>query len=294
MIKYMPIKGGGVNLIAYITFLLELWKAGMLSAIEQFAGASAGSIISGFSAAGYAPDELYKILATFDFHQLEDGNLFVSAEGILSSRHGLHPAKWFLDWADAMFAAKLGKPKATFRDLKAADRPGFMAVTTDLENGREFICSYQDTPDVILSEALRASMSIPLLFDLFSFSQGVDPSKRFSDGGESLNYPINLFDGYPEQEVLGLYLHDVSNAQPPVKITGFRSFIDAHFETLLDQCDSWVLPNAKWVRQTAFIDTGGRKATNFNINKTPSDIAFLEWSGTAAGKKYVNESIAHP
>lgn len=289
MIKYVPIKGGGVNLIAYITFLQKLWPLGIFAGVEQYAGASAGSIVSGFLAAGYTPDELYTILSTFDFKQLEDGGFIVSVEGLLSTRHGLYKGDWFLNWAEGMFAAKLGKSKATFSDLKASGRPGFSAVTTDLQTGKAFILSYETTPNAILSEALRSSMSIPLLFDLFSFSQGVDPTKVFSDGGEKLNYPIGLFDQYPADEVFGMYLHDVSNVQPPISISGFRSFVDAHFEALLDACDSWVFLNKKWVGQTAFIDTGKMSATDFSISSKPANISFLEKSGTDAAIKYLTK-----
>jgi predicted acylesterase/phospholipase RssA len=291
MVKYVPIKGGGVNLIAYITFLQKVWPTGVLSGVLEYAGASAGSIISGFMAAGYTPDLLYKILSTFDFKRLEDGNIFVSAEGILSERHGLHPGKWFENWADSMFTTALGKPKATFRDLKAAGRSGFTAVTTDLQSNKAFFCNYENTPDIILSEALRASMSIPLLFDLFSFTQGTDISKFYSDGGEALNYPITIFDGQPEDEVMGLYLHDVSDVQPPMQLNGFRSFVDAHFETLLDQCDSWVFPNEKWMRQTNIIDTGEMSATDFNISSKPANIAFLEQSGTNSGEDFIAKKL---
>jgi predicted acylesterase/phospholipase RssA len=289
MIKYMPIKGGGVNLIAYITFLIKLWNAGALSSVEEYAGTSAGSIVGGFMAAGYTPDELYTIMKSFDFRQIEDGGLFVSAEGILSERRGLHPGKWFENWADEMFAEKLGKPKATFTDLKAASRPNFTAVTTDLGTGDPFFLNFEKTPNVILSEALRSSMSIPFLIELFSFTQGVDPKKRFSDGGEALNYPISLFNSKPKEEVCGLYLHDVSNVQPPIDTSTLRGFIDAHFETLLSACDSWLFPTEKWMEQTAIIDTGGRAATNFDINKQPADIAFLEQSGITAAEKYLSK-----
>jgi NTE family protein len=287
VIKYIPISGSGVNLIAFIAFFRKLWPTGVFSGVEQFAGTSGGSIIAGLLAAGYTPDELFTILSTFDFKQILDGGIFVSAGGILSDRHGLHPGKWFENWVEGMFAAKLGKPKATFRDLKAAGRPGFMAVATDLETGDATIFSYQDTPDAILSEAVRASMSIPLLFELFSFTQGVDPGRLFTDGGEVLNYAINLFDGYPEEEVLGLYLHDVSNVQPPVKVTGFRSFVNAHFEALLSACDSWLFPNEKWMRQTVIIDTYGFSATDFDISSKPKNIAILEQSGAQSAEKYI-------
>jgi NTE family protein len=283
MIKYVPIKGGGRNLIAYITFVQKIWP--LLVGVKEYAGASAGSIVSGFLAAGYTPDELYSELSTFNFTNLEDGGLFVSAEGILSPRHGLHPGKWFENWAEKMFAAKLGKPKATFRDLKEAGRPGFSAVTTYINEGDAVILNYASTPDVILSEAIRASMGIPLLFDLFSFTQGMNEGQLFCDGGEKLNYPINLFDGYSEEEVLGLYLHDVSNVQPPIHISGFRSFIDAHFEALLSASDSWLFPNDKWMRQTVIIDTKGQSPTDFK--PTPEDIAILEQSGTEAANKYL-------
>ena len=287
MIKYVPIKGGGVNLIAYIAFLLKVWATGIFDGIEEYAGASAGSIIGGFLAAGHTPIELFGIMKTFDFRQIEDGGLFISAEGILSERRGLHPGKWFENFADGMFAAKLGKPKATFRDLKAAGRPNFTAIATDLETGDPFFLNFDKTPDAILSEALRASMGIPLLLELFSFTQGVDPNKRFSDGGEALNYGISLFDGNPKEEVLGLYLHDVSNVQPPIDVSTLRGFIDAHFETLLSQCDSWVLPNKKWMDQTVIIDTKGLSATDFNISSKPANIAILEQSGIEAANKYL-------
>lgn len=290
MIKWMPIKGGGVNLIAYITFLQKVWPTGLLSGMEEYAGTSAGSIVGGLLASGHTPDELYKILSTFDFRQIEDGDLFVSAEGILSERRGLHPGTWFQNWADGMFATKLGKPKATFRDLKVAGRPRFTAITTDLDTGDPFFLNFEKTPDVILSEALRASMGIPLLLELFSFTQGIDPKKKFSDGGEALNYGIGLFDSKPKEEVLGLYLHDVSSAQPPIDTSTLRGFIDAHFETLLGQCDAWVLPNEKWMEQTIIVDTGGLAATDFDISQKPANITLLEKSGTDAAEKYLSRA----
>jgi NTE family protein len=287
MIKYVPIKGSGVNLIAYIAFLLKVWATGLYDGVEEYAGTSGGSIIGGLLAAGHTPTELYSILKTFNFRKIEDGGLVVSAESILSGRRGLHPGKWFENWADGMFSAKLGKSKATFRDLKAAGRPNFTAITTDLETGDPFFLNFEKTPDAILSEALRASMGIPLLLELFSFTQGVDPKKRFTDGGEALNYGISLFDGNPKDEVLGLYLHDVSNVQPPIDTESLRGFIDAHFETLLSQCDSWVLPNEKWMDQTVIIDTKGLSPTDFDISQKPDNIAILEQSGLDAATKFI-------
>ena len=57
----MPIKGGGTNLIAYITFLQGISGRGIIEGIEHYAGTSAGSIVSTVLALGYTPDELYQL-----------------------------------------------------------------------------------------------------------------------------------------------------------------------------------------------------------------------------------------
>lgn len=286
MIKYVAAKGGGSLLVNYITCLQKLWPSGLFAGVEHYAGTSAGSILSALLAVGYSPDELYSILATFDFTQLEDGGGFlVDVEGILSRRHGLYRGVWFLYWIEGLIAAKLGKPNATFRDLKAAGRPDLSTVTTYINEGDSVVCNYASTPDVIISEAVRASMSIPIYFDLFSFSQGFDPEQQFEDGGVLLNFPINLFDGYPEDEVLGLYLHDVSNVQPPVKINGLGSLAKANFEAIMSSSDSWLFKNEKWMRQTIIIDTKGQSSTNFKPSQ--ADIAIREQSGIEAATKFI-------
>lgn len=287
MIKYCAFKGGGTLLVSYITCLQKLWPTGLFAGIEGYAGTSAGSIMSALLAVGYSPDDLYGILATFDFKQIEDsGGLISEIEGELSHRHGLYRGKWFENWIEGLIAAKLSMPKATFRDLKAAGRPDLSTVTTYLNEGDAVVCNFSSTPDAIISEAVRASMSIPVLFDLFSFTQGFNDGQVFSDGGEMLNYPINLFDGYPEDEVIGFYLHDASNVQPPVKITDFVCFVKAHFEALMNTSDSQLFNNEKWQRQTVIIDTKGQSATNFSL--TTTDLSILEQSGVEAADKYLS------
>lgn len=273
-------RGGGVLLIAYITALQELHKRGLIGIIERVAGASAGAITATLFTI-LRPDQMYAMMQKFDFSQLEDKENILD---LLSSRHGLYRGKWFQNWIESIIAENTGKSFCTFKDLHDAGHIDLSIVTTYLNEGDSVVCNYQSTPDVIVSEAVRASMSIPIIFDLFEFTQGMNPGQQFVDGGLELNYPISLFDGYPEDEVLGFYLHDISNVQAPINLDSFNNYARANFEALMNAQNAIFFSNAKWVRQSLIIDTKGISATDFKI--TPTQIAILEQSGVEAVNTY--------
>lgn len=86
-------------------------------------------------------------------------------------------------------------------------------VVTDVDNGMLVILDAQRTPDVIVAEAVAASISIPLVFKpatIPSFRSG-----RFADGGLVSNLPIWGF----SEEKLGYERQHFG--QSPVPIVGF-------------------------------------------------------------------------
>lgn len=86
-------------------------------------------------------------------------------------------------------------------------------VVTDVDNGTLVILDAQRTPDVIVAEAVAASISIPLVFKpatIPSFRSG-----RFADGGLVSNLPIWGF----SEEKLGYERQHFG--QSPVPIVGF-------------------------------------------------------------------------
>jgi NTE family protein len=103
----------------------------------------------------------------------------------------------------------------TFRDL-AADWPTVVPlkiVVTDVDNGALEILDAKRTPDVVVAEAVAASIAIPLVFKpaaIPSFRPG-----RFADGGLVSNLPIWSF----SEEKLGYEREHFS--KPPVPIVGF-------------------------------------------------------------------------
>jgi NTE family protein len=287
MIKNIPFKGGGVNGIAEIGASSVLEKGGLLKSVERIAGTSAGAINAALFTVDYTTDELHDILMKLDFTTfLDRTNIIVETGEILSPRHGLHSGDFFRNWIEKLISAKTNVAFSTFRDLHDLDFPDLSIVTNYVNEGDVVICNYNSTPDVIVSEAVRASMSIPIIFDRFIFSKGFNAGQAFQDGGLQLNYPISLFDGYPEDETIGFFLHDTGNTQPPINIDSIFQYARATFESIMNAQNAQFFHCARWVKQTIVIDNLGISATDFDINN--SDKTKLYESGILCANNYLS------
>lgn len=139
--------GGGARLSAHIGILAALDELDL--AYPEFVGVSGGSIVAALRAGGRSIEEIREVAATTDFSQFLGHNLWrLLQSGGLSSGEG------FERWMDRMMDGRtLGELE---RDLHV--------VATDVRSGQPVIFSSRSTPDIRVSEAVRYSMSVPLLF----------------------------------------------------------------------------------------------------------------------------------
>jgi len=105
------------------------------------------------------------------------------------------------------------KPELTFKELyDFADKRGnrifkpFFATSFNIANHRTEVFSVYHTPNAVVSDAIRASMSIPVFFTPVTIRENGEPRKiycndgkdceaiRYMDGGVLDNYPIWIFD----------------------------------------------------------------------------------------------------
>ena len=159
-------EGGGVRGSAYAGVLKVLAdpKYNILDSITRVAGTSAGSIAATLVSLGYTPAEAHGILGNLDFSKFLSGwdPLRIPDE------YGLYDGDYFLNWLKNLIAGKVpassGGGNATFTDLNALGLRDLHVIATDLNiyGVQEF--SFETTPTVPVAEAVRASMSIPLLF----------------------------------------------------------------------------------------------------------------------------------
>lgn len=192
-----------------------------------------------------------------------------------------------------------------FRDL--------YVVGVNLTQGKKKVFSHETTPDVIIADAVRISMSIPYVFKphyVYSKIKGerlVDARRDiWVDGGLFDNYPIRIFDKVQYQtqgqhgednfcnpETLGFRL--VAKAQkdyfeglgeaPDTAITSIASFTTALLNSVFAKQEDEHDASAEDKRRTIYIDHLGISPLAFSLT-TQQQRALIE-SGQRSAELYL-------
>jgi NTE family protein len=283
-------EGGGVKCIAYAGAIQVLSDLSIMPQITQVAGTSAGAITATMVALGYTSEEITNIIMNVDFTKFEDDYDPV----LLPIYYGLYRGKYFLDWMKGLITDKVKNPDITFADLYTQTQKGLYVFATDLNmyNVKQF--SHIDTPNVPVAEAVRASMSIPLVFDAWKFTKGNPDHQIYVDGGVVLNYPLTVFDsGYDpyNPKTLGFYLVDLFHVKKPNTLAYGEPvrYCKVLFETILDAQDIDFSKDESMLKRTVQINDFGIAATDFDI--TPEQRQELFDAGVQATKSFLGVQV---
>lgn len=255
----LAIKGGGVRGIAYAGALQVLEEKGILQGIRRVAGTSAGAIVAALVALKYSAAGIKSIVNQLDFASLEDEWNPLR----IPTHYGLYAGDGAQHWIESMISAQAG-PGATFASLQKQGYLDLRIVAASLNKQGVQIFSAENTPQVIVSEAVRASMSIPLFFRAMQVT-GIDD--LYVDGGTIWNYPLTIFDnGSPNPETLGLYLTDFTpQACPAVSFGHIGQYVKSLFSMLLSAQDLDIGEDPEMEKRSLRIDALGVSATDFNL-----------------------------
>ncbi len=110
----------------------------------------------------------------------------------LINEGGIFNGDYLEHWFEKLIQERTGLNECTFAQLKELQtkRPelnlkDLYVVVVNKEEKRSEILSYETNPNAVISKAVRASMSIPLVFK---------PAGVYLDGGLLDNYPLFMFD----------------------------------------------------------------------------------------------------
>jgi predicted acylesterase/phospholipase RssA len=152
-----------------------------------------------------------KILLFFNNENEEKNNfnhsVYRIVQAFMTGARGVFPGDKFLEWIEnELEKAELSKD-ITFKEFKLKQiefrSKGFKdlyIVGLNLSNGITQIFSHEKTPNVLVCDAVRVSMSIPYFFELHgvrektSNNELVESNVPYVDGGVLDNYPIWMFD----------------------------------------------------------------------------------------------------
>ena len=195
-LENLVFQGGGVKGSAYAGAVEVLNERGLLGDVRRVAGTSAGAITATILAVGAGSKGLESAVKETDFGSFLDGRWSVLGDAArLLSHFGLYPGDHFADLLKAQIARYSGHADLTLgglRELSLA-QPGryldlYVIASNVTRQTAEVLCA--DThPEMPLWQAVRTSMSIPLLFEAVRVGD-----EAFVDGGLAWNYPIDLFD----------------------------------------------------------------------------------------------------
>lgn len=139
--------GGGTRLTAHIGILRALQQLDVN--FNHIVGISGGSIVTALYCCGKSLDDILQLAIATDFRQFKGYSLFR-----LLKEGGLSSGDTFEKWMDKQLQGKM------FRDLDVE----LSIVATDVNGGGPVIFNRLTSPDLKISQAVRFSMSIPLVF----------------------------------------------------------------------------------------------------------------------------------
>ena len=156
-VEIVPIfSGGGTRLPCYVGILMAL--AELKLSFNSLVGVSGGSIVAAMLAVGKNHDELKRLALETDFRQFRGFSLIN-----LIRTGGLSSGDKFEQWMDEQLQG------ACFKDLHC----DLHVLATDINGGGPVIFNRIRTPEMKVSQAVRFSMSIPLMFSFKTFDNHV-------------------------------------------------------------------------------------------------------------------------
>ena len=310
-ITNLVFEGGGTKGAAYAGCVNVLEEQGLYQHVRRVAGTSAGSITASLLACGGGSVGLSESVHHTDFGKFIADRGGLIGDAMRFTRHyGVHTGDEFVAIFKADIERFAGNAELTFGQLQAlvdahpARYKALTVVATNLSRQQSEVFSAHCTPDIPIWQAVRASISIPLVFEPMKIG-----GQYYVDGGLALNFPIDIYDKtqvdtgrdactlYRNPQTLGFYLEPqalVSQGERynpgEVEIDSLKGFALAMGSFLTEAANSrYIHPDDKF--RTVFIDDLGVKSTDFDAPR--QTIEALIASGRKATEVFLAQRSAH-
>ncbi|WP_243361485.1 patatin-like phospholipase family protein [Fundidesulfovibrio terrae] len=319
--RNLVFKGGGVKGLAYLGALSVLEEEGVTDGVRRLCGTSSGAVVAAHVALGGKAGQLRSEMS----RELLSGMLDGSAWPVRDFTRLIRDFGWFRGkrlsiWLKRHFEELSGVHNLTFAKLGQLARENperfkdLAIIATNVTHQCPHVFSPANTPDALVAEAIRASISIPFLFSATRLRSG----ELCVDGGLTWNYPINFYDDsswlsrkddaglyavldhpaeknkvrFYNKETLGLMVETRSTVKSRTEnlggrhgdIESFPSYLKAMLGLMTDVTTSNFLNLPDWQR-TIFIEAHGVRATDFNLSEDV--LERLIKSGEQATRQYI-------
>jgi len=200
------------------------------SDITKFVGTSSGAVVAAFLATGKTPIEGFEICKKLKpFSYIRSNILFCRKLGLFN-----------LNKLECEFDKIYPK---YFKDLNIHTD----LITSDIINKEQFVCCTENSPDITVSKAIIASLSIPFLFNPIHYK-----NRMLVDGGLINPFAVDL---YGCNDLIGVDVFPDESVYDKSKPDNLLSFSKALIETMLlhikkehkeDTCGKIIPIKVKW------------------------------------------------
>ena len=175
--------GGGIRCVAHVGVLKAMNQAGLLSCVKEMIGISAGALFALLYVLGYSIEQIEDLALNFDFRIL--GNINPEDLLLFSMTLGLNSGDMLDKLVGSILHQKGFDKDITFAQLASRVRLGFRCYATELQTSAIKEMSAASTPDMLVRTAVRASMSLPIMYSPVPYDNIL-----LVDGGLLHNLPL--------------------------------------------------------------------------------------------------------
>ena len=202
-IKNIIFEGAATSTAPIFGTYKYLWDHNIIQNANNFAGTSSGSFFAAMCATRMDADILinkYKSVKSEEFKDDDFG--FIRDFMRLYTNGGYYKGDVYEKWVDSMLELSTGIKHVTFMDVYVTYGTELIINGSNLTKLTNDIYSYTTTPTLPVSEAVRRSSSLPVIFQFIKENDG----DIIVDGGLGDNYMLEYWDdnGVPNMETLGV------------------------------------------------------------------------------------------
>ena len=203
-ISHLVLSGGGGSGFIYLGALRYLQQENYLEHIKHISGTSIGSLFGAIFALNISMGD-FEIFLKEKLKTLKKNNInfieLIDNFGLIDKENN------FLFKIIKEFFEKYNYNTYTFLDLAKNKGINILIQTLHFSTLKEFVFNIDTTPNVLLLDAIYASMSLPFIFKPYKIG-----NELYIDGGVTNNIPIKSFYNINNENILIIQCHrDHSN-----------------------------------------------------------------------------------
>ena len=273
----ITLSGGGLKGVAHIGALEVLSERGLLKALREYVGISAGALVAFCLCLGTSLSELRMIISLLDFGLVRD----LDPESILNfpETYGMDTGANLEKLLKAILRARRIDPDITFQTLAEMRLgPNLRVIAMNLNTCYPQEFSVEKSPDTSVCLAVRASMSIPVYF-----APVQDPitGHHLSDGGINFASPFKFLTDEERNHTLSIafnYRH-----KPKANITSLQEYLYQLYYSL--DYDTTVSLDKEWAPNILYINCKTVHIIQFELSQEDK-IALMD-SGRASAEEFL-------